>query len=259
MAGEFDDIRGRLEGIAEELADLAIDRLRESIDAGGTELPVDERRLTRARRAVEKAACDPPRARRPRRLRPDARDAASGPLRASSAKRLSASMSVAQAPVGEAVEVQDEARQVDVVVVRDLGRQRGGGLDVARRADVGELLVEPGQLLVGGRGAQPDDQPVADVADRVVVAVEAGELVDRGVDVVGDAVERGVVGVDQPACRDLARRSAPTRASRCRPAPRAARSARARPCRSAAASAARRPRRGCRTRRAGPRTRPTPS
>ena len=53
MAGEFDDIRGRLEGIAEELADLAIVRLRESIDAGGTELPVDERRLTRARRAVE--------------------------------------------------------------------------------------------------------------------------------------------------------------------------------------------------------------
>jgi hypothetical protein len=55
VAGEFDDIRGRLEVIAEELADLAITRLRESIDAGGTELPVDERRLTRARRSVEKA------------------------------------------------------------------------------------------------------------------------------------------------------------------------------------------------------------
>ena len=56
MSGEFDDIRGRLEAIAEELADLAIARLRESIDAGGNELPVDEKRLTRARRAVEKAA-----------------------------------------------------------------------------------------------------------------------------------------------------------------------------------------------------------
>lgn len=56
MAGEFDDIRARLEAIAEELTDLAIVRLRESIDAGGTELPVDERRLNRARRAVEKAA-----------------------------------------------------------------------------------------------------------------------------------------------------------------------------------------------------------
>jgi hypothetical protein len=56
MAGEPDDIRERLEAIAEELADLAISRLRESIDAGGTELPVDEKRITRARRAVEKAA-----------------------------------------------------------------------------------------------------------------------------------------------------------------------------------------------------------
>jgi len=55
VGGEFDEIRARLETIAEELADLAIVRLRESIDAGGDELPVDERRLTRARRAVEKA------------------------------------------------------------------------------------------------------------------------------------------------------------------------------------------------------------
>ena len=56
MAGEFQEIRARLEAISDELADLAIQRLRESIDAGGSELPVDERRLTRARRAVEKAA-----------------------------------------------------------------------------------------------------------------------------------------------------------------------------------------------------------
>jgi len=56
VAGEFDDIRRRLEAIAEELADLALERLRESVDAGGIELPVDERRLTRARRAVQKAA-----------------------------------------------------------------------------------------------------------------------------------------------------------------------------------------------------------
>ena len=55
MAGDLDHLRERLEGIAEELADLAIIRLRESIDAGGSELPVDEKRLTRARRSVEKA------------------------------------------------------------------------------------------------------------------------------------------------------------------------------------------------------------
>jgi predicted ABC-type ATPase len=56
VAGEFDDIRARLEAIAEELTDLGMQRLRESIDAGGHELPADEKRLTRARRAVEKAA-----------------------------------------------------------------------------------------------------------------------------------------------------------------------------------------------------------
>ena len=56
MAGEFEELRVRLESIAEELADLAMLRLRESIDAGGAELPVDERRLLRARRAVMKAA-----------------------------------------------------------------------------------------------------------------------------------------------------------------------------------------------------------
>lgn len=55
MAGEFEEIRQRLEAISEELADLAIARLRDSIDAGGHELPVDEKRLTRARRAVDKA------------------------------------------------------------------------------------------------------------------------------------------------------------------------------------------------------------
>jgi predicted ABC-type ATPase len=55
MAGEFEDIRRRLDAISEELADLAMQRLKESIDAGGHELPVDEKRLARARRAVEKA------------------------------------------------------------------------------------------------------------------------------------------------------------------------------------------------------------
>jgi hypothetical protein len=55
VAGDLGEIRGRLEGIAEELADLAIVRLRESVEAGATDVPVDEKRVTRARRAVEKA------------------------------------------------------------------------------------------------------------------------------------------------------------------------------------------------------------
>lgn len=55
MANEFADICRRLDNISEELTDLAIARLRDSIDAGGAELPVDEKKLNRARRAVEKA------------------------------------------------------------------------------------------------------------------------------------------------------------------------------------------------------------
>jgi hypothetical protein len=55
VAGDLDHLRERLEGIAEELADLAIDRLRAAVD-GNPEAAGEERRITRARRAVEKAA-----------------------------------------------------------------------------------------------------------------------------------------------------------------------------------------------------------
>lgn len=52
----IDDIRQRLETIAEELADLALDVLRQAVDAGADTRPDTERNLTRARTAVEKAA-----------------------------------------------------------------------------------------------------------------------------------------------------------------------------------------------------------
>ena len=55
MGEDLDHLRERLEGIAEELADLAIDRLRAAVD-GDEGAAAEERRLTRARRAVEKAA-----------------------------------------------------------------------------------------------------------------------------------------------------------------------------------------------------------
>ena len=54
-SADLDHLRERLEGIAEELADLAIDRLRAAVD-GHEGAAAEERRLTRARRAVEKAA-----------------------------------------------------------------------------------------------------------------------------------------------------------------------------------------------------------
>ena len=57
----FDDLADRLAAIAEEIGDLAFDRLRASTAEAGRGEPPDpvgvaeERRLTRARRAVEKA------------------------------------------------------------------------------------------------------------------------------------------------------------------------------------------------------------
>jgi hypothetical protein len=55
VAQDLDHLRERLEGIAEELADAALDRLRAAVD-GDEGAAADERRITRARRAVEKAA-----------------------------------------------------------------------------------------------------------------------------------------------------------------------------------------------------------
>jgi hypothetical protein len=56
VGGRLDDVQGRLEAIAEELADLALDRLRAAVDAGAEKGPAEERLITRARRSVEKAA-----------------------------------------------------------------------------------------------------------------------------------------------------------------------------------------------------------
>jgi hypothetical protein len=50
------EIRSRLDAIAEELADLGRAKLREALDGGDQALEVEERRLSRARRSVLKAA-----------------------------------------------------------------------------------------------------------------------------------------------------------------------------------------------------------
>lgn len=56
MEGGTDDIRARLEAVSEELADLALARLRDAATDGDPASLAEERRLTRARRAVDKAA-----------------------------------------------------------------------------------------------------------------------------------------------------------------------------------------------------------
>lgn len=62
MATDPEELADRLTAIAEELADLALDRLREASEAvaAGEDpdraLLAEEKRLTRARRSVERAA-----------------------------------------------------------------------------------------------------------------------------------------------------------------------------------------------------------
>ena len=51
-----DDLADRLDAIAEELADLALDELRHALDRGEQSRPPAEKRLTQARRSVEKAS-----------------------------------------------------------------------------------------------------------------------------------------------------------------------------------------------------------
>ena len=55
MRERLDDIADRLSTLGEEIADVAIDALREALRSGQSGRPASEKRLTQARRAVEKA------------------------------------------------------------------------------------------------------------------------------------------------------------------------------------------------------------
>jgi len=55
MSGDYDNLANRLDTIAEELDDVMFDQLREASAARGVR-PVDDKRLTQARRAIEKAS-----------------------------------------------------------------------------------------------------------------------------------------------------------------------------------------------------------
>ncbi len=55
MSGAYDHLADRLDAIVEELDEIAFDQLREAA-ATKQGRPADDKRLTQARRAVEKAA-----------------------------------------------------------------------------------------------------------------------------------------------------------------------------------------------------------
>jgi len=53
---QLEDLRSRLDHIAEELADIGLAKLKEAVREDSAQAAADERRLSRARRAVMKAA-----------------------------------------------------------------------------------------------------------------------------------------------------------------------------------------------------------
>ncbi len=53
---DYESIADRLQVIAEDLDELAFDRLREAVADGATRRPESDKKVTQARRAVEKAA-----------------------------------------------------------------------------------------------------------------------------------------------------------------------------------------------------------
>ena len=55
MSGDYDHLADRLDAIADDLDEIMFDQLREA-SADKTGRPVDDKRLTQARRAIEKAS-----------------------------------------------------------------------------------------------------------------------------------------------------------------------------------------------------------
>lgn len=52
----YEDLAERLDGIGAELDELSFDLLQQAVADGATQRPPEDRTLTQARRAVEKAA-----------------------------------------------------------------------------------------------------------------------------------------------------------------------------------------------------------
>lgn len=56
MSGDYDDLLAQLEDISEKLGDRIMTLLREALESGADGRPAEEKLLSRARSAVDKAA-----------------------------------------------------------------------------------------------------------------------------------------------------------------------------------------------------------
>src|SRR5262245_34359452 len=104
---------------------------------------------------------------------------------------------LAQAAEGAVVEGQDQARQIGELV--ELLRYRSGREPRRPRQDVGELVLELGEVPGMDRTSESEDQIVADDARGVVDPVEARDLADGLVGRIHDPEQRRVLRIDEPA------------------------------------------------------------
>lgn len=56
MENRIAEVQAKLESLTEELTDISVEVLREAVEAGQTVRPPIDKKLSQARRAVEKAA-----------------------------------------------------------------------------------------------------------------------------------------------------------------------------------------------------------
>ena len=55
MSSRYDEWADELEAIADQIADVSMDQLREAVESGTGQRPADEKRLAQARRSIDKA------------------------------------------------------------------------------------------------------------------------------------------------------------------------------------------------------------
>jgi glutaminase len=109
----------------------------------------------------------------------------------------------AQPSEAHPVEAEHQTRQVSDLRLALLFGERLAELKEAALQDVGELGVQPLEQGQRQRGVQADHEAVPDVSGRVIDAIEAANLRDRLVDVVGHLEEVEIVGRDQPRTQQV--------------------------------------------------------
>ncbi len=110
---------------------------------------------------------------------------------------------LSEATLVVAVEFAEEAWELGDVGFVGFDFVCGSGVEFSVAGDVGVVVFEVFELGVGGFVLESDDGGVAVVSHGVVVAIEAADFFDGGVDVVGDLVEAEVCGADEFATEQL--------------------------------------------------------